>query len=191
MLGFADEVWWSRLTQPCLHSWVQANDELRLVQKATSPADSDPKALACYGLLVRATSTTPEQIWLRFARGQPVSGITIQFLAWCGDHVGALGKQALLLVWDNASWHRSQAVQQWLDTHNQNVKHSQQGVRILSCWLPSRSPWLNPLEPHWVHGKRAVVEPKRLLTAAELAARVYDYYGCRPELPLTISQKAA
>lgn len=170
---------------------MRAKDELRLVQKATSPADPDPKALACYGLLIRASSTTPEQIWLRFATGQPVRGITIQFLAWCCDHVAALGKQALLLVWDNASWHRSQAVQQWLDTHNQNVKHSQQGVRILSCWLPSRSPWLNPIEPHWVHGKRAVLEPERVLTAAELAARVYDYYSCRPELPLTISQKAA
>ena len=26
-------------------------------------------------------------------------------------------------------------------------------------------PWLNRLEPHWVHGKRAIVEPARLLTA--------------------------
>lgn len=168
-----------------------ANAELRLVQKAASPTDPDPKALACYGLLVRATATTPEQMWLRFARGPPVSGITIPFLAWCSEQVAALGKQALLLVWDNASWHRSQAVQQWLRTHNQNVKQSQQGGRIVSCRLPSQSPWLNPIEPQWVHGKRAVLEPERVLTAAELAARVYDYYGCRPEPPLVISQQAA
>jgi hypothetical protein len=38
--------------------------------------------------------------------------------------------------------------------------------------LPSKSPWLNPIEPKWVHGKRAVSEPDRLLSADELEARV-------------------
>jgi hypothetical protein len=32
------------------------------------------------------------------------------------------------------------------------------GVRIISCLLPKQSPWLNPIEPKWVHGKRRVVE---------------------------------
>lgn len=191
VLGFADEVWWSRLAPPRLHSGVLANDELRLVQQAPSPDAPNPNALACYGLLVRATSPTPEQIWLRFATAQAVSGIPIQFLAWCGDQVAALGKQALLLVWDNASWHRRQAGQQWLQTHNQNAKQARQGLRVLPGRLPSRSPWLNPIEPKGVHGNRAVLEPERVLTAAELAARVYDYYGCRPEPPLTIAQQAA
>ena len=29
----------------------------------------------------------------------------------------------------------------------------------LSAFLPSKSPWLNNIEPKWVHGKRAIVEP--------------------------------
>jgi integrase len=42
--------------------------------------------------------------------GQPVSERTTQFLAWCCARLTALGKQALLLVWDNASWHKCQMV---------------------------------------------------------------------------------
>lgn len=190
-LGFADEVWWSRLAQPNLHSWTPPGGELRLVEKTSAKDDPDPKAIAGYGLLVRATTTTPDRLWLRFATGQPVSGITTQFLTWCCEQLAMLDKQALLLVWDNASWHKSQEVRNWLRTHNRTVKQPQKGVRILSCRLPSKSPWLNPIEPKWVHGKRAVLEPERVLTAAELETRVYAYFGCQPEPHLTIPQKVA
>ncbi len=64
-------------------------------------------------------------------------------------------------------------------------------MRIVPCLLPSKSPWLNPLEPKWVHGKRAVVEPERVLTAVELEARVYAYSACDPEPHLVIPEKAA
>jgi hypothetical protein len=37
---------------------------------------------------------------------------------------------------------------------------------------------LNPIEPHWVNGKRAVVEPERKLTAEELIKRVCEYFRC-------------
>jgi DDE superfamily endonuclease len=191
VLGFGDEVWWSRLAQPALHAWAPEAQAWRLVEKALTKDDPDPKALACYGLLLRATPTTSEQLWLRFATGQPVSGLTTQFLAWCGDRLGALGKQALLLVWDNASWHKSQEVRTWLRLHNRQVKQRGRGVRIVACRLPSKSPWLNPIEPKWVHGKRAVVEPTRVLTAQEVTERVCAYYGCAPEAHLSISEKAA
>jgi hypothetical protein len=51
-------------------------------------------------------------------------------------------------------------------------------VRILSCYLPVKSPWLNPIEPQWVHGKRAIVQPDHLLTAHALADRACAYFGC-------------
>ena len=38
-------------------------------------------------------------------------------------------------------------------------------------------PWLNPIEPKWVPGKRCVVEPARLLSARELENRVCAAYG--------------
>jgi transposase len=190
-LGFGDEVWWSRLAQPAMHAWAPDEHALRLIEKTLPPDDPDPKALACYGLLLRATPTTPEQLWLRFATGQPVSALTRQFLAWCCDRLAALDKRALLLVWDNASWHTSQLMRTWLRTHNRHVKQTGRGVRIIACRLPSKSPWLNPIEPKWVHGKRAVVEPACLLTAQEVAERVCAYYACAPEAHLSISEKAA
>ena len=191
MLGFADEVWWSRIAQPDLHSWSEAEDQLRLEEKAVAPDDEDPKAVACYGVLLRATPTTPEQIWLRFASGQPVSDLTTQFLAWGAERLAGLGKTAWLLVWDNASWHKSQIVRTWIRQHNRQVKAAGAGVRIVPCLLPSKSPWLNPIEPKWVHGKRAVLEPARVLTAQELADRVCAYYGCPHDAHLSISEKAA
>ncbi len=190
-LGFEDEVWWSRVAQPDLHSWAAADGQLRLEEKEVAQDDLDPQALACYGLLLRATPGTSEEIWLRFAQGQPVSALTIQFLAWCSARLAAQGKHALLLVWDNASWHKSQIVRTWIRQHNQAVKAGGVGVRIVPCLLPSKSPWLNPIEPKWVHGKRAVLEPARVLTAQELADRVCAYYRCPHDAHLSISEKAA
>ena len=57
--------------------------------------------------------------------------------------------------------------------------------------VAEKSPWLNPIEPKWVHGKRAIVEPDRLLSAQEIMERVYAYYGCAEEAHLVISEKAA
>src|SRR5487761_90410 len=51
-LGFADEVWWSRLAQPHLHAWTAEDQPVRLVEQALAPDDPDPKALACYGVLL-------------------------------------------------------------------------------------------------------------------------------------------
>jgi transposase len=188
-LGFEDEVWWSRVALPALHAWSEATEGLRLLERSVAKEDPDPKALACYGLLVRlgeAASAHNEQVWLRFVEGRPVSGQTIQYLEWCCEELAALGKQALLLVWDNASWHKSEEVQGWIQGHNREVKRTGKGVRIVGCRLPSKSPWLNPIEPRWTHGKRRVVEPARLLSATELIQRVYDAYDCphRPLLPM-------
>jgi transposase len=130
-------------------------------------------------------------MWLRFVAGRPVRAVTIDFLAWCSAQLAAQGFTALLLIWDNASWHRSHSVRHWLRQHNQQVKQGAEGVRIVVCPLPSKSPWLNPIEPKWVHGKRAVSEPDRLLSAAELEARVYAYYRCECEAHLIMPKKVA
>lgn len=111
-----------------------------------------------------------------------MSSVTTDFLEWLCNQVATQGKQVLVLVWDNASWHVSKQVKTWLREHNctvvQQARTGQAGVRIIPCWLPTKSPWLNRIEPKWVHGKRAIVEPARLLTASELRQRVCDYFGC-------------
>jgi hypothetical protein len=137
---------------------------------------------------------------LRFVDGRPVSQVTCDYLAWVCARLAVEGKRALLLIWDNASWHISKQVRSWIKEHNRQAK-KQGGVRIVVCQLPSKSPWLNPIEPRWVHGKRAIVEPERVLSAQEVEARACAYYGCEqverlrqvtpPRKPATKRKKVA
>jgi hypothetical protein len=190
-LGCGDEVWGSRLAQPHQHRWTAAEATQKL-QELTPPMDDpDPKALACDGLLVRPWPQQADQMWLRFVAGRPVRAVTIDSLAWCAAQLAAQGFTALLLIWDNAAWHCSHAVRHWLRQHNQQIKRGAVGVRIVVCQLPSNSPWLNPIEPTWGHGKRAVAEADRLLRADELATRVYAYYGCEREAHLLMPKQVA
>ena len=66
----------------------------------------------------------------------------------------------------------------WVKVYNRQAKRTG-ASRLLRCRLPSQSPWLNAIEPKWVHGKRAVAEPARLLSLAEIMQRVCDYYNCQ------------
>jgi transposase len=170
---------------------VDDEGQLRLQELTPPKDDPDPKALACYGLLLRRRPQHTDQLLLRFVEGRPVSSVTTDFLAWCSERLTAQGVSGLLLIWDNASWHKSQQVQEWISRHNRTVKQSGQGVRIVPCLLPSKSPWLNPIEPKWVHGKRAVSEPDRMLSADELEERVCAYYGRERQAHLIMPEKVA
>lgn len=190
-IGYADEVWWSRFAQPNLHSWVEQEQQLRLVEQVKGKDDLDPKALACYGILLRWWSQEgrgQEKALLRFVDGRPVSAISTQFLEWSCHKISEMDLCVLVLVWDNASWHISQRVRNWIHEHNRQVKKRAQGVRILLCYLPVKSPWLNPIEPKWVHGKRKVLEPDRTLSAQELADRVCAVFSCAHEPHLALPE---
>lgn len=185
--GFQDECWWSRVALPTLSSFSEKGEPQRLVQRSVAKDDPEPKAVSCYGLYLPEIGDT----WLRFVDGRPVSSITTQFLGWCLQKLEEAGKKVLLLIWDNASWHVSKEVRRWLGKHNRRVKESGRGVRVLSCLLPKQSPWLNAIEPKWVHGKRKVVEPGGLLGAHELAQRVCRAFDCPHYEHLSIPQELA
>lgn len=188
-VGYVDEVWWSRVAQPNMHAWSEVKQPLRLLELQVSKEDPDPKALSCQGIL----DTPSGQVRLRLVDGRPVSQVTADFLEWLCQQSAAQGQRTLVLIWDNASWHVSKHVKSWLRQHNQAARQAQregkQGVRAIPCWLPTKSPWLNRIEPHWVHGKRAIVEPARLLTAQEVIQQVCSYFGCEQVASLT--QQAA
>ena len=157
------------------------------MEQPVAKDDPDRKALACYGLLLPEL----DEVWLRFLDGRPVSAVTTVFLDWCCQEAAARGKRALLLVWDNASWHISKAVRAWVRAHNRRVKADGVGARLIICQLPVKSPWLNPIEPKWVHTKRKVIEPDRLLPARELAERVCAALGSAYHAHIPIPEKAA
>src|ERR687886_2789411 len=150
LLGFEDEGWWSRLAHPALHAWQDDAHPLRLIEQTVARDDPDPKALACYGLLARSWDTAGqrhEDLWLRFVDGRPVSAVTIDFLLWCAARAQERGKQAVLLIWDNAAWHDSQIVRSWVRRHNRAVKQAGHGVRLIVCYLPTNRPWINTIQP--------------------------------------------
>ena len=158
------------------------------MEQAVARDDPDQqRALACYGVLLPQTG----EVWRRFLDGRPMSAVTTAFLDWCCQAAGARGKAALLLVWDNASWHGSKAVRAWIRARNRRVKTGGQGVRLIVCPLPVKSPWRNPIEPKWPHTKRRVIEPERLLSARELAERVCDALDCTYHEHTPIPEKVA
>jgi DDE superfamily endonuclease len=186
-VGFEDECWWSRVALPTLNAWSADGEPLRLLQRSLAKDDPEPKAISCYGLHLPEIGET----WIRFVDGRPVSSITTRFLEWSLKKLEEAGKKVLLLIWDNASWHVSREVRRWLGRHNRWVKESGDGVRIVSCLLPKQSPWLNVIEPKWVHAKRKVVEPDGLLGAYELAERVCGVFGCPHYEHLSVAQEVA
>ncbi len=185
VFGFQDEVWFSRLAQPRLHTWtqgqplrLQAKEKEKAAHKTAPKEPKEPEALACYGLLREDSG----EMMLRFVEGRPVSGVTIAFLEWITTTLAAQGVRVLVMAWDNASWHLSAAVKTWIKEHNRRKKQTQTGCRLLVCALPVKSPWLNAIEPKWVHGKKNTLEPQRKLSASELQQRLCDYYKA-PLLP--------
>jgi transposase len=191
VLGFQDETWWSRVTPPQGSAWAAEGRPLQVVGQSVPKGEK--KAKSCFGLLTRCPgdSAWEEQMWLRFIAERPVGALTIQFLEWCCERAEQAGKRALLLIWDNAGWHISYEVRGWIRSHNWSVRQSGRGVRILACYLPSRSPWLNPIEPKWMHAKRAIAEPNALLSFEELERRVCAHFGCERETHLSLVEKAA
>jgi transposase len=187
LVGFQDETWWSREARPSMQAWAAHKRPLRLVAGQVADDDPEPKALACYGVWLPDL----EQTWLRFVDGRPVSGITTQYLAWCARQAQTHGARWLVLLWDNASWHLSREVRTWVRTHNQTVQRAGSGVKLVPCPLPSKSPWLNQIEPKWRHAKRRIIEPARVLSLAEIEARVCQVLHCPSTDRLSLPKKVA
>ena len=183
--SFQDETWWSRFSHPDLHSWVENEQFTKLVEQVYMKNDPDPKALACFGLLVRwqnEKTQIKEKVWLRFVEGNPCSDLTIKYLRWVCSKVHQSRKRVLVMFWDHAPWHISKETMDWVHTYNCQVKQSGKGVRLLICFLPKKSPWLNSIEPMWIHAKRKIVEPDRKLSAKEVVSRVCSVFA-NPVLP--------
>ena len=111
-LGFEDETWWSRVTQPRLHTW--ARRARRCGWWSRRSRATSPKRWPATGCCGATWTRSGDAIWLRFVDGRPLSGVTTAFLDWCCAQLAAQGKTAWLLVWDRAPWHESQAVRTWI-----------------------------------------------------------------------------
>jgi transposase len=161
-----DESWFHRFVQPHTYAWSDRLHPVKLIQQAFKRTTPD-KALACFGALCQES----QEILLDFADGYPNSEQMWWVIVRLLRQAKQLGKRVMVLIWDNASWHTSKRIRQWIRTYNRQAKQTGD-VRLLVFWLPKRSPWLNPIEPYWGHTKRRVCEPSGDLPVAELRRRI-------------------
>jgi transposase len=149
---------------------------LQMVKREAPETEAD-KALACYGAVRHDT----QEVCFSFSPSRPVSEETWKFVLALLAMARTEGKQVLVIIWDNAGWHLSKRLRQWIRHHNQTAKLTGD-VRLLTHLLPLKSPWLNPIEPRWVHAKRAICEPDGDLSVDETKRRLCAHFGTQPLL---------
>jgi transposase len=140
------------------------------------PTRNEPeKALACFGAVRQDT----DQVCLSFSLGQPDSEQTWLFIIALLAIARQEGKRVVVIIWDNATWHKSQRLRSWIRLYNQAAKQAEE-PRLITHLLPLKSPWLNPIEPRWVHAKRGVCEPDGDLSSVELRRRLCRHFDTEP-----------
>jgi len=133
------------------------------------------KALACVGAVRQDT----QEVLLYFSAGQPNSLQMWLFIIGLLAQARTEGKRVVVMIWDNASWHKSHAIRHWIRLYNRAAKQTSE-PRLITHLLPIKSPWLNPIEPRWVHAKRATCEPNGSLTVTELQRRLSVHFNTLP-----------
>lgn len=86
----------------------------------------------------------------------------------------------IYVAWDNASTHQDQEVEA--------VLRAAAG-RLVLLYLPTYSPWLNPIEMLWRHFRREVTHCELFQTLKALLEAAYAFfkrYNQTPELTLSI-----
>jgi transposase len=137
----------------------------------TPTADETQKALACFGAVRQDT----QQTYLYFCDGQPNSEHMWLFIVGLLALARQSSIRVIVMIWDHATWHKSKRLRQWIRAYNLEAKRTGQ-PRLLTFLLPKKSPWLNPIEPRWIHAKRKTCEPDGDLTAHELKRRLAAHF---------------
>lgn len=172
-----DESWFHRFRQPLLRTWSPIAHPPTLLERSI-PKGTIDKAVSCFGALCQEL----DDIFLDFAQGYPNSEQMWWFIIKLLQLARQQQRRVLVLIWDNAPWHTSKRIREWIRAYNQAAKVAGE-VRLLVFWLPRKSPWLNPIEPHWGHAKKHVHEPTGDLPTPELKRRVAAYFGSRNSSP--------
>ena len=133
------------------------------------------KALACFGAVRQDTQHT----YLYFCDGQPNSEHTWMFIIGLLALARQENIRVVVMIWDRATWHKSKRLRKWLRSYNRAAKKTGQ-PRLLTFLLPKKSPWLNPIEPRWVHAKRKTCEPDGDLSVSELKRRLGAHFSTEP-----------
>ena len=91
----------------------------------------------------------------------------IAFLEWLFNEI--YPTQSLVLVMDNASWHRSYATRAALSLYED---------RVITVWLPKYSPDMNPIERFWKHLKANACANYLYASIEALLANIWRVIDC-------------
>ena len=83
-------------------------------------------------------------------------------------------QETIYVAWDNASTHQDEEIEA--------VVRSAAGQLVL-LYLPTYSPWLNPIEMLWRHFRREVTHCELFLTIKDLIAASYDFFTRYNQVP--------
>jgi len=153
-------------------SVILTGDEMILssettVQKVWLPANEQPKILInknrklChfYGFL--NIKTASDHV---FKTSGQTGEITVSVL----KKVSSLyNNKKIILIWDNASWHKSKPVRSFLETTKQFKLYN----------FPPYSPDLNPQEHVWKAGRSAITHNIFIKKIDEVAAKLNEYFN--------------
>ena len=164
-----DQSWFSRWPYR-FRAWAAKDAPLRVAQRWSEKVDTTA--------LYAALDDKSQEAFLRWATGQPDSEETVQFLEALMAHCTQNGLRFIVLIWDKASWHTSNRTQGWIRAYNRRAKEENL-TRLIVCQLPTRSPWLMPLEPIFGWTKHQVLGGRLFQTVAQLQAAVELHFHQR------------
>lgn len=164
-----DQSWFARWPYR-FRAWVAKDVPLRVAQRWSEEVDTTA--------LYAALDDESQEAFLRWATGQPDSEETVRFLDALMAHCTQHGLRFIVLIWDKASWHTSKRTQGWIRAYNRRAKEEAR-TRLLVCQLPTRSPWLMPLEPIFGWTKHQVLGGRLFQTVAQLQAAVELHFHQR------------
>ena len=164
-----DQSWFSRWPYR-FRAWAAKDAGLRVAQRWSEKVDTTA--------LYAALDDESQEAFLRWSTGQPDSEETVEFLEALMVHCTQNGLRFIVLIWDKASWHTSKRTQGWIRAYNRRAKEEAR-TRLIVCQLPTRSPWLMPLEPIFGWTKHQVLGGRLFQTVAQLQAAVESYFHQR------------
>ena len=164
-----DQSWFVRWPYQ-FRAWASRDKPLRVTQRWCEEVDT----VALYAALDDET----QEAFLSWAEGQPNSEETVRFLEALMVHWTDQGKRFIVLFWDKASWHTSKRTRTWIRAYNWRAKR-EGSARLIICQLPTRSPWLMPLESVFGWTKHQVLGGRPFETVAELQAAVERHFRQR------------
>ena len=164
-----DQSWFSRWPYR-FRAWAAKDEPLRVAQRWSEEVETTA--------LYAALDDESQEAVLHWAPGQPNSEETVQFLEALMAHCTQTGLRFIVLIWDKASWHTSKRTRGWIRAYNRRAKEEAR-TRLIVCQLPTRSPWLMPLEPIFGWTKHQVLGGRLFQTVAQLQAAVERYFHQR------------